>query len=42
MTLDKLLSDKGAILTMKVNYMRIPVYVIDNTKEGAHEFNIYY
>ena len=42
MTLDKLLSDKGAILTMKVNYMRIPVYVIDNTQEGAHEFNIYY
>jgi hypothetical protein len=42
MTLDELLLEKGATLTMKVNYIKMPIYVIDNTQEGAHEFNIYY
>lgn len=40
--LERLLAEKGAGIVLQANQMKIPVYTIDNTAEGAHEFNVYY
>lgn len=42
MTLDELLREKGTPVLRKVNKLKMPVYVLDNTTAGAHEFNRYY
>lgn len=41
-SLEKLLGEKGTPITLKANSIKIPVVALDNTAEGAHEFNIYY
>lgn len=38
----ELLASKGAKVFRHTNNIRIPCYVLDNTDEGAHEFNTYY
>lgn len=40
--LDQLLDARGAPINLKVNFIKIPVIALDNTAEGAHQFNIYY
>lgn len=40
--LERLLAEKGSGIVLKVNQMKVPVYALDNTAAGAHEFNIYY
>lgn len=42
MTLQQLLEERGAPIKLDANYIRIPVVALDNTEEGAHQFNIYY
>lgn len=42
MTLLQLLEQRGAPITLKTNKILVPVYALDNTEKGAHEFNIYY
>ena len=41
-TLDTLLRTKGMKTNRRVNNRLIPCYTINNTVEGAHEFNTYY
>lgn len=40
--LERLLAEKGSFITERVNKLKIPVYALDNTAIGAHEFNEYY
>ena len=42
MNLIQLLETRGAKATMRPNKIKIPIIALDNTKQGAHEFNNYY
>lgn len=40
--LEQLLEERGVKVVLHANQKKIPSYALDNTIEGAHEFNIYY
>ena len=42
MTLTQLLDEKGVKITLSPNKLKIPIYALDNTADGAHAFNGFY
>lgn len=40
--LEELLQEKGVPIKKDVNYLKMPVYAINNNVDGAHQFNILY